>query len=753
MKKILFITLLTIVSTALRASIVIEAETMTLGGPYAGAISNPFNGVALYGNGDNGVKNVNFTDGDGEYTIKVTGASSNSSSAGVSLYIAGQKVAAFSFSGTSVSVQTTQKKLNFSSQPTEVKLLLETDNGSNDTYIDKIEFVFDKPIIERPDPVLPTQGAYYTGNYRNLIKEAGHTDADINNRLQMLWDKYFVNGNADNERLYYELGADEAYILDVNNNDVRSEGMSYGMMICVQMDKKAQFDKLWKFVKNRMQIQEGSKKGYIAWKCSKDGSSRDGNCAPDGDEVIAMALMFAAGRWGSGTGIYDYWKEANDILNNALQKDHYINSSTTNMFNDEAAQVVFVPYASSATHTDPSYHMPAFYALWSKWANYRRPIWEKFANKSREMYLKFANSTTGLMPDYANFDGTPTGSGHQEFRFDAWRCALHMGLDYEWFCGSENEVTIIGKLFDFFKKEGIESYGSEYQLNGKKLSSDHSPGLVACNAAGALACNNKVIWDILDNCQTASMTWGRYRYYDGMLYFLGYLAATGNFKIYKPAEVLDVAYDEQFQYVDNGENLLVDDYENVPEGYEYFMNMYDNNNASATVVTDPKSSSNHALHILPDNYDQFYYLHYILPKGQTLSGDFTQIEFDVYYDPSGDNNNQELKVCLGKNNNIIYKESTGPTSSHGVWKHVTAPISGSYGNDFKLFINVRTAHANFYIDNLKLKLKHPITPTSITEINSNDTKSSAVYNLRGQRVKAQSRGLIYIKGGKKFIAE
>ena len=33
-----------------------------------------------------------------------------------------------------------------------------------------------------------------------------------------------------------------AYIEDTGNHDARTEGMSYGMMMCVQMDRKEEFD-------------------------------------------------------------------------------------------------------------------------------------------------------------------------------------------------------------------------------------------------------------------------------------------------------------------------------------------------------------------------------------------------------------------------------------------------------------------------------------------------------------------------------
>ena len=415
----------------------LEAEEMTLGGPYAGTCSSPFPGVALYGNGDNATGVVSLTNGSGVYNIKVTGASNNGTAAGVALYVGGKKMADMSFSGTAPSVQEVQTKLYLDATSVDVKLNLENDNGSNDTYIDKIEFEFVKPLAVRPTPVLPQQSVWQSGQYRNILQEAGYSQEEIDSKLQAIKQQFF-EGDAENGRLYYELGTDEAYILDTGNNDVRTESLSYGMMICVQLDMQTEFDKLWRFTKNHSMHKSGANKGYLAWQLNTDGSIKDGNAAPDGDEYIATALMFAAGRWGNNSTGIDYWKEANYILDNMLSKGHYINSSYVNMFNADH-QIVFVPYAQSAVHTDPSYHMPAFYELWSKWANNNRQFWKACADKSREMYPKFANSTTGLMPDYAEFSGEARSGEHSDFCYDAWRCAMHMATDYMWFKGSETE--------------------------------------------------------------------------------------------------------------------------------------------------------------------------------------------------------------------------------------------------------------------------------------------------------------------------
>lgn len=705
------------------ASFTIETENMTMGGSYAGKITNPFSGIALYANNDKGTITQDFPEGPGFYRVSITGASSNTSSAGVSLYVNGTKIKAYSFSGTSATAQEADLKLtNVNLTSNTIALILETDNGSNDTYIDKITFTFQGAIVEKDPPVLPAQGAYYTGVYRNMLKEAGYTDTQISQRLEYLWNRMFY-GNATTEAVYYPVGNDQAYILDTGNDDIRSEGMSYGMMICVQMDKKAEFDRLWKWAKTNMQFQTGPTKGYFSWQVSKDGSSKSPQPAPDGDEYFAMALMFAAGRWGNGEGINNYWKEANYILENSVNKGYFINSSITNMFDEKEKQIVFVPYAASAKHTDPSYHLPSFYQLWSHWADNKRWFWAEVANKSREMFPKFANAQTGLMPDYANFDGTATGSSHADFRFDAWRCAMNMGMDYAWFKASEDQVTLINRLHNFFASKGVDSYKNQYSLIGAELSGgDHSPGLVACNAGGSLASNQRIAWDFIQDFFTITPTSGQYRYYDGLLYFLNYLHLSGNFKIYKPANVLDVALDEQYQY--SGQYLVVENFETKAVNDEFNMRKSDSSTATALVKANPTASSEKSLQILPGNYDEYFVLQYKLPAGMLLKTDYTHLEFDVFYDVTGDNQSQDFRVDFDVlQSTPFFKTSTGLKANHGKWEHITVPLTGvTSGNAFKLYLGIRTRAANYYIDNLKLKL----LSTSVNDIG--DSKLNCHYS-------------------------
>lgn len=412
--------------------------------------------------------------------------------------------------------------------------------GINDQ---KIHYYMDNVTVKYPfntaPPVLPTQGAFYTDQYRNLFLDAGYTEAQVNQRLEGLWHTYF-EGDLDNERLYYEVGDDMAYILDVEYNDVRSEGMSYGMMLCVQLNKQEQFNKLWKWAKTYMQHKQrgDEREGYFAWQLNRDGSIKDYNPASDGEEYFIMALMFASNRWGNGDGLYDYEAEADYIIKNCFNKP--MKGGYTNLFDMTEKQITFQPYAASADFTDPSYHLPAFYELWAMWAKEHNQDFRDFADKSREMFPKFANEKTGLMPDYANYDGSPRkNSGHEDFLYDAWRCIMNMAVDFSWFQPEGVDYTaLVNRQHNFFAtvEKGVPNYHSVYTLDGqpKNGNTDHSPGLVACNATGALASNQMVAWEFIDDFMATAIPTGKYRYYDGLLYYLNFLHVSGNFKIWKP---------------------------------------------------------------------------------------------------------------------------------------------------------------------------------------------------------------------------
>jgi oligosaccharide reducing-end xylanase len=297
---------------------------------------------------------------------------------------------------------------------------------------------------------------------------------------------------------------------------------------------------MWKWAKTVMQHASGSRQGYFSWRVRPDGTLMDPNPAPDGEEWIVMALFFASARWGNGTGIYDYKSEALAILEAMLNKAEQSDNDTTitNMFDKSEKQIVFVPLGDASRFTDPSYHLPHFYELWTRWSG--NHFWADAAIVSRQFLKKMAHPETGLFPDYAGFDGSPVNlfwtGRHNDFRFDAWRVAMNIAVDHLWFATDDWAVAQSNRMLNFFYKEGLKTYGNQYTLNGKRLSNDHSPGLTAMNAAAALASTNEKRVEFVREFWETPIPDGIYRYYDGLLYMLGLLQVNGNFRIYEPAD-------------------------------------------------------------------------------------------------------------------------------------------------------------------------------------------------------------------------
>jgi oligosaccharide reducing-end xylanase len=139
-------------------------------------------------------------------------------------------------------------------------------------------------------------GAFSSGAYRNLLLDYGYSESDIAARLEQTWEQLF--GRNDETRIYFPADNEMGYMLDTGNDDVRTEGMSYGMMMAVQLDKREIFDRIWKWSYRYMWMSEGDNAGYFAWSCNPDGTKRATGPAPDGEEYFALALFFASHRWG-----------------------------------------------------------------------------------------------------------------------------------------------------------------------------------------------------------------------------------------------------------------------------------------------------------------------------------------------------------------------------------------------------------------------------------------------------------------------
>ena len=85
-----------------------ELENGTLIGGYSGPTTSPFDGIACYGNDDGVETDASLSGVPGEFRLDLRGASSNDSSAGISVYLSGKRIGTASFAGTeptNVSIQ------------------------------------------------------------------------------------------------------------------------------------------------------------------------------------------------------------------------------------------------------------------------------------------------------------------------------------------------------------------------------------------------------------------------------------------------------------------------------------------------------------------------------------------------------------------------------------------------------------------------------------------------------------------------
>ncbi len=379
-------------------------------------------------------------------------------------------------------------------------------------------------------------GAFYTESYRNVFAELGHSQEEIDQKIKDAFQTVFYG--AEGEKFYYEAGDDMGYFEDTGNFDARTEGMSYGMMMCVQMDWKNEFDRMWRWAKTYMYNAEGYHQGYFGWSCQTDGTKNDVGPAPDGEEYFALALFFASHRWGDGEGDLAYAKQARAILHSCLHNGP--EQKSVPMWEMEKKLIKFIP---SRDWSDPSYHLAHFYELFALWADEGdREFWAEAAKASREYLKKACHPVTGLAAEYAEYDGTPHvgeeelfGGRHDWFYSDAYRVAANIGLDYEWFAADEWNVECADKIQKFF----CETVGNKdfkvYEIDGTALDQPalHPVAIIATNAMASLAAKGDHWKECVELFWNTPLRTGERRYYDNCLYLFSLLALSGRYRIWK----------------------------------------------------------------------------------------------------------------------------------------------------------------------------------------------------------------------------
>jgi oligosaccharide reducing-end xylanase len=367
--------------------------------------------------------------------------------------------------------------------------------------------------------------ASYPDAFRDLL---GKSDSEISGKIERVFEQLF-HGDPSTEAIFVPVGTDKAYIVDSFHNDVRTEGIGLAMIITVSLDKRDEFDRLWRYAKS-IQVVDGAAQGYFPSQCNSPDTM---SCYdPFGLQNVAMALLLARGRWQTSPGSIDYGSEAAALLDMIRNKEIYncgVADRITAPFDAKSKLPYAEPTVASAGVSSPSIVMPAYYDLWYRATS--DSFWQQAASAARAYWKASANSATGLMPVRAGFDGVAV-PGFDTFSAESHRIPFNMALDGIWSGGQSWLVDESNQLLQFFNAQGLTTYGVEFSLAGKTIQSMHNGSLVAANGALALVATSDVRRDFANEVWNLTTPTGSTRYFAGIMQLTALVLMSGQLRVY-----------------------------------------------------------------------------------------------------------------------------------------------------------------------------------------------------------------------------
>ncbi len=280
--------------------------------------------------------------------------------------------------------------------------------------------------------------------------------------------------------------------------DTVSEGQAYALLRAVWMDDQTTFDRVYAWTEANLSRRTQSGDALLAWHWGRreDGTwgVLDWTAAADADEDYALALLFAAKRWGSpGPGLPPYREQATQVLTAILTKE-------TRRTEDGRLYLVPGDRPEQQQLLNPSYLSPAWYRVFAEATG--DPRWHALVESSYHAVQGIARrlgsrTGVGLMPDWArlNPDGTfDSASGMSDAHgWDAFRTPWRLALDWMWFKEPRARHYLAEHLVPFLETEWRRNGGRlfiEYAYDGTPLATYESTAayaayLPALQAAGS----------------------------------------------------------------------------------------------------------------------------------------------------------------------------------------------------------------------------------------------------------------------------
>lgn len=369
--------------------------------------------------------------------------------------------------------------------------------------------------------------------YPNLFAELlGKTEDEITNKLESDFQQLFY-GDPATEAIYVEVDDDTAYVWDPRAMEVRADGFSNALLIAVQLDRQAEFDKLWRWADAYMVPRSGPLRGYMRLHCLLDGSACESDVAADPQFAATTALWLADGRWGS-TGGLDYASEAARLMEATFRSaagEQTELGVLTGLVDSTSLLPQQSPYATGQGETTSSAMEPAYFALWAEKSGDARA--EALADNARAFWRRIADPTTGLVPDLVSLDGV-VAADEDVFSTSCYPVPLAMALDATWFGTSAWQAQQADRLLTFFQEPlAIRSYAVTYTLAGVPgVPLSDTLSLEAPLGAAALAATVPYRRDFVQAVWEAQLNTGTSRKFGNLLYLMSSLSLSGRFRIY-----------------------------------------------------------------------------------------------------------------------------------------------------------------------------------------------------------------------------
>jgi endo-1,4-beta-D-glucanase Y len=243
-------------------------------------------------------------------------------------------------------------------------------------------------------------------------------------------------------------------------NSTVSEGIAYGMLITVALDKQHEFDELWKYSQLWL-----NGNGLMNWYINAAGTQVLGTGgATDSDEDMAWALIMADRQWGGQGSLDKPYLEYAKTQIKAIW-DHEVDHTNGDFLlaGDEwAGNLIF----------NPSYFTPNEYRVFGQVsgdeAGWNRVIDKGYEILEKSLNAQSGNTTNGLVPAWCDGNGVPKvpfDGGPTHYQYDSARVPYRIGVDYCW-NGDERAKTYLAKISQFFANIGASEIVDGYDLNG-----------------------------------------------------------------------------------------------------------------------------------------------------------------------------------------------------------------------------------------------------------------------------------------------